>query len=60
MFHDRLVLPSTLTAEQIRDSFGQPYTVPIYELPGFIAQLNAAGFAALRTASGCRCSFPIR
>jgi lipopolysaccharide export system permease protein len=48
MFHTRLVLPSTLTAEQIRDSFGQPYTVPIYELPGFIAQLNAAGFAALQ------------
>jgi lipopolysaccharide export system permease protein len=48
MFHDRLVLPSTLTAEQIRDSFGRPYTVPIYELPGFIAQLNAAGFAALQ------------
>jgi lipopolysaccharide export system permease protein len=47
-FHDRLTLPSTLTAEQIRDSFGQPYTVPIYELPGFIAQLNAAGFAALQ------------
>jgi lipopolysaccharide export system permease protein len=47
MFHTTLVLPSTLTAEQIRDSFGQPYTVPIYELPGFIAQLNAAGFAAL-------------
>jgi lipopolysaccharide export system permease protein len=44
----RLVLPSTLTAEQIRDSFGRPYTVPIYELPGFIAQLNAAGFAALQ------------
>lgn len=47
-FHDTLVLPSTLTAEQIRDSFGRPYTVPIYELPGFIAQLNAAGFAAVQ------------
>ncbi|KPQ16677.1 MAG: ABC-type lipopolysaccharide export system permease component LptG [Rhodobacteraceae bacterium HLUCCO18] len=46
--HDQLVLPSTLTAEQIRDSFGRPYTVPIYELPGFIAQLNAAGFAAVQ------------
>jgi lipopolysaccharide export system permease protein len=48
VFHDSLVLPSTLTAEQIRDSFGRPYTVPIYELPGFIAQLNAAGFAAVQ------------
>lgn len=40
-------LPSSLTIEQIRDSFGQPETVPIYELPGFIADLNRAGFAAL-------------
>lgn len=46
--HESLVLPSTLTPEQIRDSFGRPYTVPIYELPGFIAQLDAAGFAALQ------------
>ena len=41
------ILPSTLTPEQIRDSFGHPSTVPIYELPGFITQLNNAGFAAL-------------
>jgi lipopolysaccharide export system permease protein len=45
--YDVLALPSTLTREQIRDSFGKPETVPIYELPGFIAQLNQAGFAAL-------------
>ncbi|GAB5446556.1 LPS export ABC transporter permease LptG [Gymnodinialimonas sp.] len=43
-----LTLPSTLTAEQIRDSFGNPETVPIFELPGFIRQLNDAGFAALQ------------
>lgn len=43
-----LTLPSTLTAEQIRDSFGNPETVPIFELPGFIRQLNEAGFAALQ------------
>jgi lipopolysaccharide export system permease protein len=42
-----LSLPSSLTREQIRDSFGKPETVPIYQLPGFIAQLNQAGFAAL-------------
>lgn len=41
-------LPSTLTAEQIRDSFGRPSTIPIYELPSFIANLNAAGFAGLQ------------
>ncbi|MBF9036150.1 LPS export ABC transporter permease LptG [Rhodobacterales bacterium HKCCE2091] len=45
---DSYSLPSTLTAEQIRDSFGRPETVSIYELPGFIADLNAAGFAALK------------
>jgi len=41
-------LPSTLTRDQIRDSFGKPETVPIYQLPGFIGQLNQAGFAALQ------------
>lgn len=40
-------LASTLTIEQIRDSFGRPQTVPIYELPRFISDLNRAGFAAL-------------
>ena len=44
----RFSLPSTLTPDQIRDSFGRPSTVPIYELPSFILQLRAAGFAALQ------------
>ncbi|MEM9754652.1 MAG: LPS export ABC transporter permease LptG [Pseudomonadota bacterium] len=43
----RDTLPSSLTADQIRDSFGRPATVPIYELPRFIADLNRAGFAGL-------------
>lgn len=46
--HETYSLASTLTRDQIRDSFGRPSTVPIYELPGFIAQLRAAGFAALQ------------
>ncbi|PIV75317.1 MAG: LPS export ABC transporter permease LptG [Rhodobacteraceae bacterium CG17_big_fil_post_rev_8_21_14_2_50_65_11] len=46
--HDAFTLPSTLTRNQIRDSFGRPSTIPIYELPAFIAQLRAAGFAALQ------------
>lgn len=46
--HESFTLPSTLTRDQIRDSFGRPSTVPIYELPGFIAQLRDAGFAALQ------------
>lgn len=45
--YDTLTLPSTLTREQIRDSFGRPDKVSIYELPRLIAQLNQAGFAAL-------------
>ena len=42
----RLVLPSDLTAERIRDSFGKPALVAIWDLPGFIAALEAAGFSA--------------
>lgn len=41
-----LAIPSDLTAEQIQDSFGTPASVPIWELPGFIAQLERAGFSA--------------
>ncbi len=46
--HETFSLPSSLTREQIRDSFGRPSTVPIYELPTFISQMRAAGFAALQ------------
>jgi lipopolysaccharide export system permease protein len=44
--HDTLAFPSTLTREQIRDSFGTPSSVPIWELPRFIQQLTDAGFSA--------------
>jgi len=46
--HPEFVRPSTLTANQIRDSFGAPSAIPIWDLPGFIAQLEAAGFSARR------------
>ncbi|MBI1217523.1 MAG: LPS export ABC transporter permease LptG [Rhodobacteraceae bacterium] len=39
-------LPSDLTRQQIRDSFGAPGEVPIWQLPGFIDQLVKAGFSA--------------
>jgi lipopolysaccharide export system permease protein len=39
-------LPSDLTREQIRDSFGAPSGIPIWDLPAFIRQLEAAGFSA--------------
>ncbi len=41
-------LPSTLTADQIRNSFGTPSSIPIYDLPAFIDRLEAAGFSAQR------------
>lgn len=44
--HPELLRPTTLTLDQIRDSFGAPSAIPIWELPAFIAQLNAAGFSA--------------
>ncbi len=44
----QLSVPSTLTADQIRDSFGTPSSIPIWELPAFIDRLQAAGFSAQR------------
>lgn len=46
--HDVLTLPSSLTADQIRDSFGDPSSIPLWELPAFIRRLEEAGFAAQR------------
>ncbi len=39
-------LPSDLTPERIRDSFGTPSAVPIWQLPAFIRGLEQAGFSA--------------
>ncbi|MEM1129801.1 MAG: LPS export ABC transporter permease LptG [Pseudomonadota bacterium] len=41
-----LSIPSDLSREQIRDSFGTPSSIPIWDLPTFIDQLEAAGFSA--------------
>lgn len=46
--HDMLQIPSTLTADQIRNSFGTPASIPIWDLPAFITRLQAAGFSAQR------------
>lgn len=43
---DRTEVPSDLTAERIRDSFGKPASIPIWQLPRYIAQIEAAGFSA--------------
>ncbi len=45
--HPALTLPSDLTLDGIRDSFGTPSSVPIWQLGGFIRQLEAAGFSAV-------------
>lgn len=41
-----LSLPSNLTPDRIRDSFGAPSSVSIWQLPAFIADLERAGFSA--------------
>ncbi|MDT8326781.1 MAG: LptF/LptG family permease [Roseovarius sp.] len=45
-----LSIPSELTRDRIIDSFGKPIYVPIWDLPGFIGQLEKAGFSARRYA----------
>ena len=40
------VIPSDLTPDTIRDSFGAPSAIPIWELPAYIAGLERAGFTA--------------
>lgn len=44
----QLRLPTNLTPEQILDSFAPPETIPFWELPAFISQLEQAGFSATR------------
>ena len=39
-------LPSDLTAAAIRDSFGKPSAIPVWELPKYIKGLERAGFTA--------------
>ena len=41
-----VTLPSDLTPERIRDSFGTPSAIAFWDLPGYIADLERAGFSA--------------
>ncbi len=41
-----LRVPSELTRDSIRDSFGTPSAIPFWELPSYINGLEAAGFSA--------------
>ena len=43
-------IASNLTQERIRDSFGVPSTISIWDLPAYIDQLGEAGFSARRHA----------
>lgn len=45
---DSMTLPTDLTRDRIRDSFGAPSAIPVWELPQFIAALERAGFSAKR------------
>ncbi|WP_322865602.1 LPS export ABC transporter permease LptG [Aquicoccus sp. G2-2] len=46
--HAQLDLPSTLTSERIRETFGQPNAISVWDMPRFIRQLEQAGFSARR------------
>ncbi len=48
--HDTLRVPSTLTMDRIRDSFGDPSVISVWDMPAYIAQLEEAGFSARRHA----------
>jgi lipopolysaccharide export system permease protein len=39
-------LATDLTRERIRDSFGKPSGIPIWDLPAYIDRIEAAGFSA--------------
>ena len=45
-----LEIPSELSAEGIRDGFGPPSTISIWDLPAFIESLRLAGFSTRRHA----------
>jgi lipopolysaccharide export system permease protein len=41
-----VALPSNLTPDRIRDSFGSPGSIAFWDLPGYIVDLERAGFSA--------------
>lgn len=45
---DTLTLPSELTSDQILDSFGDPSTIPIWDMQAFIKRLERSGFSTKR------------
>ena len=47
IFHKNYLLPTSLTFEQIEDSFAPPETLSFWALPGFINVLEKSGFSAV-------------
>lgn len=45
---EQLEIPTNLTRKKIQDGFGQPSSIPIWELPAFISNLKQAGFSTRR------------
>lgn len=45
---ETLTLPSSLTLDRIRDSFGKAGAISVYDLPEFIRQLEYSGFSPRR------------
>ena len=48
VFEASTMVETDLTLERIRDSFGVPSSIAIWDLPGFIDELENAGFSARR------------
>lgn len=46
IFKPSASLESELTPDRIRDSFGDPSSIPIWELPSYISKLELSGFTA--------------
>ncbi|TNE57443.1 MAG: LPS export ABC transporter permease LptG [Alphaproteobacteria bacterium] len=47
-FHAEYSVPTTLTIDDIEDSFASPNTMSVWELPRFIRMAETAGFSATR------------
>jgi lipopolysaccharide export system permease protein len=46
--HDIYKLPTTLTPQQIQESYASPDTLSFWDLPGYIRTAQSAGFSATR------------
>ncbi len=47
-FEATLEIPTELTADRIQESFAPPETISFWDLPGFIAEMDRAGFSSVR------------